>query len=249
MMFAEEDGVCRSTGARETERRCYSSLQEFLAELNQNCLLLARHGETDWNAKKIIQGQRDRPLNSIGVAQSENLLSLLRPVPLHRICCSTLQRSIKTAVPISVEKTMNIEQRPELNEIRLGAFEGQHKERGSDEFSWNRYQSFLDDEINVVPPGGGENLRMVDERVRDLVSNCVATVANSGNVLIVGHRNVNKMIIRNLMGLSLEEGYNVEHKNNWLYVFTPQKAEIFLTKIPSSLNKIQVLSGYEKIVL
>ena len=220
-----------------------------MTELNESCLLLARHGETDWNAMKIIQGQQDRPLNSTGVAQSENLLSLLRPVPLCRIFCSTLQRSIKTATPISVEKTMQLEQKPELDEIRLGAFEGQHKEKSSDEYSWNHYQSFLDDEINVVPPGGGENLRMVDRRVRDLVSNCVATVAKSGNVLIVGHRNVNKMIIRNLMGLSLEEGYNVEHKNNWLYLFTPQKAELFLTKIPASLDKIQVLSGYEKITL
>jgi len=231
------------------ENRNYSSLHAFMTELNESCLLLARHGETDWNAKKIIQGQRDRPLNSTGVAQSENLLSLLRPVSLCRVCCSTLQRSIKTATPISVEKTMQLEQRPELDEIRLGVFEGQRKEKSCDNNSWNRYQSFLDDEINVVPPGGGENLRMVDERVRDLVSNCVATVANAGNVLIVGHRNVNKMIIRNLMGLSLEEGYNVEHKNNWLYLFTPQKAELFLTKIPASLNKIQVQSGYEKIVL
>ena len=112
---------------------------------------------------------------------------------------------------------------------------------------WNRYQSFLDDEINAVPPGGGENLKMVDERVRGLVANCVDTVAKSGNVLIVGHRNVNKMIIRNLMDLSLEEGYRVEQKNSWLYVFTPGKAAMFLIRISSPPDPIQVQLGYEAI--
>ena len=37
------------------------------------------------------------------------------------------------------------------------------------------------------------------------------------------------------MGLSLEEGYQVEHKNSWLYLFTPEKSEIFL-KLMKLLN-------------
>ena len=227
------------------EQRIYSSLQDFLADLNENCLLLARHGETDWNAMNIIQGQQDRPLNVTGVAESKNLLSLLKSTPLIRICCSTLQRTVQTAIPISNEKNIGLEQRPELCEINLGIFEGQHKDKGSCDRSWNLYQSFLEDEVNVIPPGGGENLKMVDKRVRDLVTNCLDTVASAGHVLIVGHRNVNKMIIKNLMGLSLEEGYKVEHLNSWLYVFNPQRSEIFLIKITACQHRIQAQMGYE----
>lgn len=230
------------------EKQNYPSLQDFLTELNENCLLLARHGETDWNAMKIIQGQQDRPLNFTGFEQSKNLFSLLNPISLNRICCSTLQRTIQTARPISIDKNMQLEKKSELNEIRLGIFEGQHKEEIADEWLRNFYQSFSDDEVNVVPPGGGESLRMVDKRVRDLVADCIDTVANSGHVLVVGHRNVNKMIIKNLMGLSLEEGYQVEHKNSWLYLFTPEKSEIFLIKIPAPQDPIEVQSGYEKLV-
>lgn len=229
------------------EKRNYSSLQDILTELNENCLLLARHGETDWNAMKIIQGQQDRPLNITGFEQRKNLFFLLNPISLKRICCSTLQRTIQTAIPISIEKNMPLEKKSELNEVRLGVFEGQHKEEFSDEFSKNCYQSFLDDEVNVALPGGGESLKMVDTRVRNLVANCIDTVASSGHVLVVGHRNVNKMIIKNLMGLSLEEGYQVEHKNSWLYLFTPKKSEIFLIKIPAPQDPIQVQPGYEKI--
>ena len=235
------------TVAHKKAKRNYSSLQDFLTELNENCLLLARHGETDWNAMKIIQGHQDRPLNFTGFEQRKNLFFLLNPVSLNRIVCSTLQRTIQTAMPISIEKNMQLEKKPELNEVKLGIFEGQHKEQFSDEFSRNCYQSFLNDEVNIALPGGGESLIMVDKRVRNLVKSIMDTVATSGHVLVVGHRNVNKMIIKNLLDLSMEEGYEVEHKNSWLYLFAPKKAEIFLIKIPKPQESIQVQSGYEKI--
>ena len=59
-----------------------------------------------------------------------------------------------------------------------------------------------------------------------------------------GHRNVNKMIIKNLLGLSFEEGYRVEHKSPWLYIFAPKRAEIFLVKIPAPQEPVQVQAGY-----
>jgi broad specificity phosphatase PhoE len=229
------------------EKQDYPSLQHFLTELNENCLLLARHGESDWNAMKIIQGQQDRPLSPTGIEQSKNLFSLLHPVSLKRIYSSTLQRTIQTAQPISIEKNIQIEKKPELNEIRLGIFEGQHKEEMSDELTWSCYRIFMNDEVNLAAPGGGESLKMVDKRVRNLVANCIDTVASSGHVLVVGHRNVNKMIIKNLMGLSLEEGYQVEHLNSWLYIFTPEKQELFLLKIQAPQEPVQVEQGYEKI--
>ena len=88
---------------------------------------------------------------------------------------------------------------------------------------------------------------MVDKRVRIVVESCINSVANSGHVLIVGHRNVNKMIIKNLMSLSLEEGYQVEHKNSWLYLFAPKKSEIFCLEIPAPQDPIEVQSGYKRI--
>lgn len=229
------------------EKRNYPSLQDFLTELNENCLLLARHGETDWNAMKIIQGQQDRPLNKTGFEQRKNLFFALNPVSLNRIVCSTLQRTIQTAAPISVDKNMKLERIPELNEVKLGIFEGQHKEDFSDDFSRNCYQKFLNDEVNVALPGGGESLVMVDKRVQPLVENIIDTVVSSGHVLVVGHRNVNKMIIKNLLHLSLQEGYEVEHENSWLYLFAPKKAQIFLLKIRTPQAPIQVQPGYEKI--
>jgi broad specificity phosphatase PhoE len=233
--------------AGQVEQYGFPSLSVFLNDLNENCLLLARHGETDWNAMKIIQGQQDRPLNATGRIQSENLRSLLDSVSLNRVCCSTLQRTISTAAPISEQRNLLLEKIPELNEIRLGVFEGQPKENIPDDEASRRYQSFLADEVNAVPPGGGESLKMVDERICGVLANCIDTALLEGHVLVVGHRNVNKMIIKNLLGLSLEQGYAVEHLNSWLYVFTPENARLFLIKVQSPEDRIRVQSGYERV--
>ncbi len=225
----------------------YSSLQEFLDRLQENCLLLARHGESDWNSIDLLQGQQDRPLSPAGYKQRKNLFFLLQPVTLARIFTSTLQRTIQTALPISEEKKIPLEKMPALNEEKLGVFEGENKAFFSDDFSKKMYQSFLDDEINVILPGGGENLKMVDMRVAQPVSILLDAVESSGHTLVVGHRNVNKMIIRNLLELSFDEGYQVEHKHNNLYVYAPKIRKIFFTRIGNPGKTIEIEPGYKKI--
>ena len=123
----------------------YPSLTDFLSELQQNCLLLARHGETDWNALGLIQGQQDRPLSPKGFQQRKNLFFHLRPVPLVSIYCSSLQRTLQTAQPLSEEKEMSIITMPGLNEAKLGVFEGEHSVNFSDEQSRLIYETFLRD--------------------------------------------------------------------------------------------------------
>ncbi len=230
-----------------TNNQTYSSLQLFLDSLQENCLLLARHGESDWNSIALIQGQQDRPLSPKGFQQRKNLFFLLQPVTLSRIFTSTLKRSIQTALPICEEKKIPIEKMPELNEAKLGIFEGESKSLFSDDFSKKMYQSFLDDEINVILPGGGENLKMVDMRVAQPVNMFLETVKNSGHTLVVGHRNVNKMIIRNILGLSFEEGYLVEHDNNCLYIYAPKIYKIFFMEIVNPGAIIEIKLGYKKI--
>ncbi len=228
------------------QHQTYRSLQVFLDSLNENCLLLARHGESDWNALNIIQGQQDRPLSPEGFNQRKNLFFLLQPVNITRIFTSVLQRTIQTARPISEAKNIPLIKMPELNEAKLGIFEGQNRSFPSDDFSKKMYNSFLNDEINVVLPGGGENLKMVDKRIEKPVAIFLDAV-RSGHILIVGHRNVNKMIIRNILGLSFDEGYRVEHTNNYLYIFAAKTRKTFFACIGNPVDSITIEPGYKKI--
>ena len=228
-------------------RQAYRSLQEFLERLQENCLLLARHGQSDWNAMDLIQGQQDRPLSPLGFKQRKNLFFLLQSVALARIFTSTLQRTIQTALPIGEEKKLPLEGMAALDEAKLGIFEGESKVSFSDDASKKTYQAFLNDEINVILPGGGENLKMVDTRIAPSVAVFLDAVESSGHTLVVGHRNVNKMIVRNLLGLSFAQGYRVEHEHNLLYVYAPKTQQIFSIEIGNPCALIEIKPGYTEI--
>ena len=90
-------------------------------------------------------------------------------------------------------------------------------------------------------------LKMVDMRIAQPVTMFLDAVASSGHTLVVGHRNVNKMIMRNLLGLSFEEGYQVEHKHNCLYVYAPKIRQIFFARIGNPGTIIELQPGYKKI--
>ncbi len=225
----------------------YPSLTDFLYKLRQNCLLLARHGETDWNALQLIQGQQDRPLSLKGFMQRKNLFFHLQSLPLVKIYTSALQRTIQTAQPLSDEKQIPITIIPDLNEVKLGVFEGEHKIDFSDGYSAKLYKEFLRDEINVTLPGGGENLKTVHARIQKPLQEILRSVSQKGHVIVVGHRNINKMLIKSLLGLDYEAGYRVEHRNNWLYIFAPQRRKIYLMKIKSPVGDVEIIPGYEEI--
>ena len=49
--------------------------------------------------------------------------------------------------------------------------------------------------------------------------------------LIVGHRNVNKMILKSLLGLSFEEGFRVEHEHQRLYFYFGASKELWSCQV------------------
>ena len=61
------------------------------------CLILIRHGETDWNVDGRYQGQADPPLNDKGLAQAQLLAQELRGVKIDVLYTSPLSRALQTA--------------------------------------------------------------------------------------------------------------------------------------------------------
>ena len=225
----------------------YPCLASFLRGLRQNCLLLARHGETDWNARGLIQGQQDRPLSFIGYRQRKTLFFRLRSVSLARIFTSGLERAIQTALPLSEELGIPLEVLPALNEAKLGVFEGESKVDFDDELSARLYGEFLQDEVTVILPGGGENLRQVNDRIQEPLELIRGSLRGDGHVLVVSHRNVAKMLIKNLLDLSFEQAHRLEQKNHWLYIFAPRERQLFLTRLRDATGPLLVHPGYEEV--
>ncbi|MFV9473879.1 histidine phosphatase family protein [Advenella sp. RU8] len=91
---------------------------------------IIRHGETDWNSERRLQGWKDIPLNDAGLAQAENLSKHLnnnffQVMPDH-VYTSDLQRAYHTALPFARANQLNIKTLPGLRERNYGILEGKH---------------------------------------------------------------------------------------------------------------------------
>ena len=87
-------------------------------------LLLARHGETDWNHEGRWQGWADPPLNETGRAQARELAEQLRSAPFDAVYSSDLSRAYETAEIVAAPHDVPVAADPGLREIDVGSWSG-----------------------------------------------------------------------------------------------------------------------------
>ena len=87
-------------------------------------ILLARHGETDWNRERRVQGHADEPLNETGRAQARELAAELAREPFDAIYASDLARAGETALIVAEHHDVDVVLLPELRERHFGSWEG-----------------------------------------------------------------------------------------------------------------------------
>lgn len=83
-----------------------------------------RHGETDWNVNRRVQGTTDVALSSRGREQAEELASRLADRPIGAIYSSDLRRALETARPLAERLGLELIVDPILRERNFGVFEG-----------------------------------------------------------------------------------------------------------------------------
>jgi broad specificity phosphatase PhoE len=87
-------------------------------------ILLVRHGETDWNAERRVQGHSDTPLNETGRAQALSLALALRDEPIDAVYASDLSRAEETARIVAEHHGLPVTVLPDLRERHFGTWEG-----------------------------------------------------------------------------------------------------------------------------
>jgi probable phosphoglycerate mutase len=87
-------------------------------------VLLARHGETDWNAERRWQGHADQPLNENGRAQARALGEALTGRGIDHIYASDLSRAYETATIAAERLGLPVETDVELREVDVGDWAG-----------------------------------------------------------------------------------------------------------------------------
>lgn len=86
---------------------------------------LVRHGQTDWNAERRLQGSTDIPLNDVGRGQARDAVATLAPYRWDAVVSSPLSRAAETADLIAEGLGLTVARRvPELTERSFGPAEG-----------------------------------------------------------------------------------------------------------------------------
>jgi len=87
-------------------------------------ILIARHGETDWNVERRWQGWADQPLNDNGRAQAAVLAKQLEGMPFDAVYTSDLKRAHETAEIVAAPHGVPVVTDRDLREIDVGSFSG-----------------------------------------------------------------------------------------------------------------------------
>ena len=87
-------------------------------------IILARHGETEWNVKEVFRGRIDIELNETGVKQAELLAEYLGEANLDAIYTSPLKRALETAKTIAGYHKLDVDIAPGLVDLNYGEWQG-----------------------------------------------------------------------------------------------------------------------------
>jgi probable phosphoglycerate mutase len=175
-----------------------------------------RHGETDWNKDRRLQGRSDIELNEYGIELAEKTGRGLADISFNYIYSSPLKRAYKTAEIIRQEIIKNNKNIPiitddRLMEISFGKNEGIPATQMPKEF-----QLFFDEPLKYVPAEGGETYEQLCARSRDFAMNVLQPLSikePDANVLLVAHGAFNKSLLAYLGHRELNDLWKVFPQN------------------------------------
>lgn len=136
-------------------------------------IYLIRHGETDWNTKRLLQGAIDIPLNQNGIEVAEITAEALKDVPFDLIFTSPLIRAKQTAEIMRRDRKIPILEEPRLREISFGPYEGLCISRENYSIPDPAFMNFFMDPGNYVPVEGAESIHQLCERTTEFLMEVV----------------------------------------------------------------------------
>ncbi|MBE8596654.1 2,3-diphosphoglycerate-dependent phosphoglycerate mutase GpmB [Xenorhabdus sp. BG5] len=159
---------------------------------------LVRHGETEWNVARRIQGQSDSPLTETGRRQAHLVAQRVKSENITHVITSDLGRTRQTAEIIAKACGCDVILEPRLRELNMGVLENRElTSLTSEEESWRK--SLVDGTPNGRIPEG-ESMHEVSTRMRAALENCLNLPAGS-RPLLVSHGIALVGLICSILGL------------------------------------------------
>ena len=167
-------------------------------------LYIMRHGKTEWNELRKLQGRTDIPLNDEGRRMAAKARDEYRSLNIDVCYCSPLVRAFETAQIVLEDRDIPIITDDRLAEMCFGNFEGMdhifHKP------DCPIYDLFKHPELYVESVGGAESFEELFARTGSFIDEVVRPGLSEGkDILIVGHGAMNSSIICLLRNLPIKE--------------------------------------------
>ena len=162
-------------------------------------IILARHGETDWNTEEVFRGRADVALNETGLKQASRLAEYLSGEKIDIVYSSPLQRAVKTAEAVALRHKLPVTTVENLNDMNFGEWQGLSRRDVNLKYP-ELYRDWLDTPEQVKVPGG-ESLEEVRSRAMPFLEDAVMR-CGEGTIVLVSHRVVHKVLICALLGLN-----------------------------------------------
>ena len=163
-------------------------------------ILLARHGQSDWNHERRWQGHADRPLTDQGREQARALADRLQEIQLDAVYSSDLERARATAAAVAKPRGLEVQQRPDLREVDVGSWSGLTREEAK--------ESYPEDYGRWLNGGAGwrdgETYEEMSERVLHAIAEIVREHAD-GRVLLVSHGGPIRAVHAAALGMDVHE--------------------------------------------
>ena len=159
------------------------------------CICFVRHGETNWNAERRMQGHIDIPLNTAGMGQAKRLANALTQTKhsFDAIYSSDLERALHTANAVARALSLDVQITPRLRERNVGKLQGLLLAEAPVLLPeiWQRHIAReLDHDL-----GGGESIRTFHQRMQSILE-LFLNEHRGQSVLAVSHGGSLDMIYR-----------------------------------------------------
>jgi broad specificity phosphatase PhoE len=189
-------------------------------------LILARHGETEWNVGKIFRGRADVNLDAVGVKQADLLGKYLGNCRLEAVYSSPLKRALDTATIVARYQKVGVHTAEDIIDLDYGEWQSLSEQQVE-----RLYPALLKEWHNSphkVRIPGGESLEDVRGRVIELVNDVLSR--HQGRILLVSHRVVLKVLICYLLGLDDSHFWNISQDVCGITVFNYVDGRFVLTR-------------------
>ncbi len=168
-------------------------------------IFLVRHGQTEANVAGYYMGWSNEDLDGSGRVQARQLSYRLARLPINSIYTSPLRRAYSTAEAVAEPHKLEVETLEDLIEIRLGEWQGMHRDEIKQRWLELWRKSRRDPSELILP--GGESYREVTRRAVQALRKAAADNAGKQAVMVT-----HEAIIRVIVAQILEVSNSIYHR-------------------------------------